>query len=66
MPDLEKTIKGLENLSKSMHENQCYTCSHEFIETVKEFGTNIINDAIILLKEQKVMEYEPNLGNADL
>ena len=52
MPDREKVIKGLEALQKSMSENQCYTCSHEFIETVQKFGTDIITDAITLLKEQ--------------
>ena len=50
--DRENVIKGLEALQKSMSEHQCYTCSYKFIETVKEFGTNIIEDAITLLKEQ--------------
>lgn len=36
-----------------MNQNQCYTCSHEFIETAEEFGTNIIENAIELLKEQQ-------------
>ena len=52
MPDREKVIKGLEALQKSMSEHQCYTCSYEFIETAKEFGTNSIADALALLKEQ--------------
>ena len=55
MADIEKTIKGLDSLYKSMHENQCYACSHEFIDTVEEFGTEILADAIELLKEyQKI------------
>ena len=51
--DREKIIKGLDALSKAMHENQCYTCSHEFVEVTHEFGTNIIEDTLALLKEQE-------------
>ena len=51
--DREKIIKGLDALSKAMRENQCYTCSHEFAEVTQEFGTNIIEDAIALLKDQE-------------
>ena len=51
--DREKVVKGLEALQKSMSENQCYACSHEFVETVKDFGTDIIINALTLLKEQE-------------
>ena len=57
--DREQIVKGLDALSKAMHENQCYACSHEFIEVVHEFGTNIIDDAISLLKAQKIEEPHP-------
>ena len=50
--DKEKVLKGLEALDEVMRKNQCYACSHEYVEAVGEFGTNIIRDAIILLKEQ--------------
>ena len=53
MPDLEKTIKLLEALYDSMHKNQCYACSYEFIDVAQEFGTNIVADAIELLKVVK-------------
>ena len=53
MPDLEKTIKGLEALYDSMHQNQCYACSYEFIDVAQEFGTNIVADAVDLLKAVK-------------
>ena len=56
MPDKEEVIKGLEALQKSMSENQCYACSHEFIETVQEFGIDIITDALALLKGQEAVE----------
>ena len=51
--DMEKVLKGLDALLKAMHENQCYACSHEFVDATKEFGMNIIEDAIALLKEQQ-------------
>jgi hypothetical protein len=53
LPNREKVIEGLNALSKAMHENQCYACSHEFVEVTQEFGTNIIEDALELLKEQE-------------
>lgn len=53
MNDREKVLKGLDALHKAMMQNQCYACSHEFIEVVKEFGTDIINDALELFKEQE-------------
>lgn len=49
---LEKVIKQLEALYDAMHKNQCYACSYEFVEVAKEFGTEIIADAIETLKEQ--------------
>ena len=52
MADREKVIKGLDALYKAMHENQCYACSYEFIENAKEFGTEIIADALALLESQ--------------
>lgn len=52
MPDREKVKKGLEALRDAMSKHQCYVCSHEFIDAADEFGTNIIDDAIALLKEQ--------------
>lgn len=52
MPNRDKVIKGLIALNESMNQNQCYTCSNEFIETVEEFGTNILDDAIELIEEQ--------------
>ena len=69
MPNREIVIKGLESLSKSMHENECYACSHEFIETAEEFGTNIIADAIEMLKEQQEQIdrlIEENASNAEM
>lgn len=56
MPNRERVIQGLNALYDSMNQNQCYTCSYEFVETVKEFGTTIISDAIELLKEREVRE----------
>lgn len=53
MPDRESVIKELEALDKAMNRNQCYTCSHEFIDSVEKFGTNIIEDTIDLLKNDK-------------
>ena len=53
MENVEKVIRGLEALYNAMHENQCYACSHEFIETANEFGTEILADAIELLEAQK-------------
>lgn len=53
MKDFEKVDKGLEALYNSMHENQCYACSHEFVEVAENFGTEIIADALELIKEQK-------------
>ena len=53
MADIDKTIKGLEALYNAMHENQCYTCSYEFIEAAHEFGTEIVGDALRYLKDYK-------------
>lgn len=53
MLERQKVIKGLEALRHAMSEHQCYVCSHEFIDAADEFGTNIIDDAIALLKEQE-------------
>lgn len=52
MADINKVIKGLEALYDAMHKNQCYACSHEFIETAHEFGTEIIAEAVELLRMQ--------------
>ena len=52
MNDIEKTIKALESLDASMHEHQCYTCSFNFIKTAHEFGTEIVGNALELLKKQ--------------
>ena len=52
MADIGKVIKELEALDKAMHDNQCYVCSHEFIEVTEKFGTCIIADALELLKDQ--------------
>lgn len=49
--DTAKTIKELEALDDAMSKNQCYTCSHDFIDVVNEFGTNIIPDAVELIKK---------------
>jgi len=49
----DKVIKALEALYDAMHKNQCYACSHEFVEVAEEFGTEIIADAIELLKKQE-------------
>lgn len=54
MIDRDKTIKGLEALYKAMQDNQCYTCSHEFIDVMNKFGDEIVFDAIMLLKEDKI------------
>lgn len=48
--DSEKVIKGLEALYDAMRKNQCYACSHEFIEVAENFGTEIVAEAIDLLK----------------
>lgn len=48
----EKVIDGLSALNEAMSKNQCYACSHEFIEVANDFGTNIVANAIELLKEQ--------------
>lgn len=63
MADIKKVIEELEALYVAMHENQCYACSHEFIELANQFGTEIIADAIELSKEQdkKLKEYEKRL-----
>ena len=53
MPEIDKVIKGLEALYDSMHKNQCYACSYEFIETANEFGTEIVANALKLLEEYK-------------
>ena len=49
MTETEKTRRGLDALYKAMEENQCYACSHEFVDVVEEFGTNILERAIKLL-----------------
>ena len=48
----EKIIKGLNALYESMHKNQCYACSYEFIETAKEFGTEILAEAEEFIRKQ--------------
>ena len=53
--DADKVIKELEDLERSMLLNQCYACSHEFVETANEFGSNIILNAIALIKKQKAI-----------
>ena len=53
MADIDKTIKGLNALYDTMHKNQCYACSYEFVETANEFGTEILADALELLKDYK-------------
>ena len=52
MERTQKIIDGLTALYDAMHENQCYACSHEFIEKANEFGTEILVDAIALLEGQ--------------
>ena len=52
MQDKEKIIRGLNALYESMHKNQCYACSHEFVETANEFGTNILAEAIDFIELQ--------------
>ena len=52
MPDREIVIKELEALQKAMSDNQCYSCTHEFVDVVNLFGSNIVADALALLKEQ--------------
>ena len=49
--DIKTVIKELEALDDAMHKNQCYACSYEFIEVAEKFGTEIIYDAIELLKK---------------
>ena len=53
MADLRQTIKAVDELSKAMSQNQCYACSHEFVDLAKDFGTNIVADAMELLKDYK-------------
>ena len=48
----EKIINGLNALYRSMHENQCYACSYEFVEVEHEFGTEILAEAEEFIKEQ--------------
>ena len=50
----DKITNGLSALLESMNKNQCYACSNEFIETVNEFGSSIIQDAIDLIKMQRL------------
>jgi len=66
MIDRDKALKGLEALDKAMSQNQCYTCSHEFIDAVEEFGTNIIEDTIALLKTDKSERLQFIEGTAKL
>ena len=47
----EELIDALNALHDSMHKNQCYACSNEFIEVANEFGTNILAEAIERLKQ---------------
>lgn len=49
MTEPERIRRELEALHKAMEENQCYACSHEFVDVVEKFGTNIIERAIELL-----------------
>lgn len=53
--DTDKVISGLEALYDSMHKNQCYACSYEFIEAAKTFGTEILADAMELLESNKTL-----------
>ena len=65
----ENVIKELEALKDSMCKNQCYSCSHEFIELGDNFGTEIVEDAIELLKEQKEildLQHSSMRGSADM
>lgn len=39
-------LKKLNALNDTMHRHQCYTCSHDFVELVKDFGTNIVGETI--------------------
>ena len=52
MWDKEKVVNGLNALYDSMHKNQCYACSYEFVETAKEFGTEILAEAIEFIERQ--------------
>ena len=47
----DELINGLNALHDSMHKNQCYACSCEFIDVANEFGTNILAEAIERLKQ---------------
>jgi len=58
----EKVIKALEALEKAMCDNECYACSYEFVDAVDEFGTNIIADAIDMLKKQLPAKVETEDG----
>ena len=50
---IDDDIKALEALYNAMHENQCYACSHEFIDLIEKFGTEIIADVIEHLKQYR-------------
>ena len=52
MNNKEKIINMLKSLDDSMHRNECYACSHEFIDTVKEFGTCILAETIEYIESQ--------------
>lgn len=43
-------IEELEALDKAMSDNQCYCCSHEFVEVADSFGSRILADTIRVLK----------------
>ena len=64
MKDIEKIINGLKALDDSMHENQCYACSHEFIEAVGQFGTVILAEAEEELKRNIPQEIEVEGGGS--
>ena len=47
----DQVIRELNALDDAMHRNECYACSHEFIDVVGEFGTNILPEAVDKLRQ---------------
>ena len=45
-PHKKEILKKLNALNDAMHRHQCYTCSHDFVELAKDFGTNIVGETI--------------------
>lgn len=65
MADKENVIRGLKALERSMQTNQCYACSHEFVDAVNEFGDTILREAVDLLEQTDIIRCK-NCKNAEI